>query len=136
METVKRSSLFEAKTDHIHQCVSCGAEIPCESPEEPQDCLVTTLTCGSCDDTGQSPDDLDFPEAADGAEDEWGESLPDETAKTRAEASDDDFFDALLREEDRRGEDSFGSPQVKPRDAGPSAFKTNTKTKKGRRGKR
>ena len=61
METVKRSSLFEAKTDHIHQCVSCGAEIPCDSPEEPQDCLVTTLTCGSCDDTGQSPDDLGLP---------------------------------------------------------------------------
>ena len=43
METVKRSSPFEAKTDRIHQCVSCGAEIPCDSPEEPQDCLVTTL---------------------------------------------------------------------------------------------
>ena len=136
METVKRSSLFEAKTDHIHQCVSCGAEIPCESPEEPQDCLVTTLTCGSCDDAGQSPDDLDFPEAVDGTEDEWGESLPDETANIRAEASDDDFFDALLREEDRRGEDSFGSRQVKPRDGGASAFKTTTRTKKGRRGKR
>ena len=136
METVKRSSLFEAKTDHIHQCVSCGAEIPCESPEEPQDCLVTTLTCSSCDDTGQSPNDLDFPEAVDGAEDEWGESLPDGTAKTRAEASDDDFFDALLREEDRRGEDSFGSPQVKPRDGGTSTFKTTTRTKKGRRDKR
>ena len=136
METVKRSSLFEAKTDHIHQCVSCGAEIPCDSPEEPQDCLVTALTCGSCDDAGQSPDDLDFPEAVDGAEDEWGESLPDERAKARAEASDDDFFNALWMEEDRRGEDSFGSPQVKPRDGGTSAFKTTTKTKKGRRGKR
>ena len=77
----------------------------------------------------------DFLEAADGAEDEWGESLPDETAKTRAEASDDDFFDALLREEDRRGEDSFGSPQVKPRDGGTSVFKTTTRTKKGRRDK-
>ena len=136
METVKRSSLFEAKTDHIHQCVSCGAEIPCDSPEEPQDCLMATLTCGSCDDAGQSPDDLDFPEAVDGAEDEWGESFPDETAKARVEASDDDFFDALLREEDRRGEDSFGSPQVKPRDGGTSTFGTNTKTKKGRWGKR
>ena len=136
METVKRSSLFEAKTDHIHQCVSCGAEIPCDSPEEPQDCLVTALTCGSCDDAGQNSDDLDLPEAVDGAEDEWGESLPDETAKARAEASDDDFFDALLMEEDRRGEDSFGSPQVKPRDGGTSTFKTTTRPKKGRRDKR
>ena len=136
METVKRSSLFEAKTDHVHQCVSCGAKIPCDSPEEPQDCLVAALTCGSCDDAGEEGDDWDFLEAVDGAEDEWGESLPDETAKTRAEASDDDFFDALLMEEDRLGEDSFGSPQVKPRDGGTSTFKTTTRTKKGRRGKR
>ena len=136
MDTVKRTLLYEAKTGHFHQCVSCGAEFPCDSPEELQDCLVTALTCGSCDDAGQSPDDLDFPEAEDGAEDEWGESLPDETAKARAGASDDDFFDALLREEDRRGEDSFGSPQVKPRDGGTSTFKTTTRTKKGRWGKR
>ena len=65
METVKRSSLFEAKPDHIHQCVSCGAEIPCDSPEEPQDCLMAALTCGSCDDGSQDGGQWDCFEALD-----------------------------------------------------------------------
>ena len=36
---------------HTHQCINCQAEIPCDSPDDPQGCFVSTLTCGSCDDT-------------------------------------------------------------------------------------
>ena len=123
-------------TSDSHHCVICETEIPCDSPEDPQDCLVSAITCGTCDDAGQAGDNWDIFEAANEQEDERDEPFPDETAKARPQASDDDFFDALLREEDRRANDTFGAPQVKPRDAGTSTFKTPAKRKKGRQGNR
>ena len=45
-----------ATITHTHRCVICDAPIPCDSPDAPQDCLVSALTCSSCEDISQDWD--------------------------------------------------------------------------------
>ena len=52
-------------TSHSHRCLVCDAQIPCDSPEDPQDCLVSALICGDCDDVEQVQGDEDFSEVHD-----------------------------------------------------------------------
>lgn len=40
----------KTSTSHSHQCIVCSSAIPCDSPDDPQGCFVSALTCGICDD--------------------------------------------------------------------------------------
>ena len=53
MET-KRTPLYLGESSHTHRCAVCETDISCDSPEDPQGCMVNALTCGDCDDISQT----------------------------------------------------------------------------------
>ena len=139
-------------TSHSHRCVICEAEIPCDNPEDAQDCLVSALTCGNCDDIFQTlpstgfgdyePDDGFMPQDS-GADDTYRDQ---DTADSFEATLQDNghriedydavgFFESMLQGNDHSDEEWFPEAQTKPENPSTSPARRGGWKKKGR-GKR
>ena len=129
-----------AETSHTHRCVVCDTQIPCDSPEDPQDCLVGALTCGDCDDI---PQDLPLTESGDFDPDDSFVSQDSDAANGfedmmpgNGHRADDydavDFFEATLKSDDHRDEEWFPEPQTRPQSPNKPSGRSGSKSKKGR----
>ena len=139
-------------TSHSHRCVICEAEIPCDNPEDAQDCLVSALTCGNCDDISQtlpSTGSGDY-EPDDGFESKDSDANDVSRDQDLADSFEDllqgdyhriedydavDSFTSILESDNRVNEDWVPDPQTRPERPTAPPVRMTTKSKK-RRGKR
>ena len=96
---IKRTPLYLGDSTHTHRCVVCDAEIRCESPDDPQGCLVNALSCGDCDEPFQGKDGVGDVEA---------QEFPDLSQGNDEE----DWIDDFLMEEDEA--DYAAQPEIIP----------------------
>ena len=133
MET-KRTPLYLGESSHTHRCAVCETDIPCESPEDPQGCMVSALTCGDCD--GFMPQDSD---ADDTYRDQDTADSFEATLQDNGHRIEDydaiDFFESMLQGNDHSDEEWFPEAQTKPENPSTSPARRGGWKKKGR-GKR
>ena len=139
-------------TSHSHRCVICEAEIPCDNPEDAQDCLVSALTCGNCDDISQTlpstgsgdyePDDGFMPQDSDADDTYRDQDTADSFEATLQDnghrIEDYDaiyFFDPTQEGDSPEDEEWFPEPQTRPERPIAPLVRKATKSKK-QRGKR
>ena len=151
MET-KRTPLYLGESSHTHRCAVCETDIPCDSPEDPQGCMVSALTCGDCDDISQTlpstgsgdyePDDGFMPQDSDAdntyRDQDTADSFEDllQGDDHRVEHYDAvDSFTSILESDNRVNEDWVPDPQTRPEIPTAPPVRMTTKSKK-RRGKR
>ncbi len=134
---IKRTKLYLGETSHSHRCIVCNvcnAEMPCDSPDDPQSCFLSALTCGSCDDAVQDYDASSIfnPQDADGR-DLFEDIL-------QGDASDDrdgvDLFEDIFSGDNcGLNEEWFADTRYDPKRSTQSTGRKTTKKKK-RRGRR
>ena len=151
MET-KRTRLYLGESSHTHRCAVCETDIPCDSPEDPQGCMVSALTCGNCDDISQTfpstgygdyePDDGFMPQDSDADDSYRDQDTADSFEATlqdnghRIEDYDAiDFFDPTQEGDRPEDEEWFPEAQTKPENPSTSPARRGGWKKKGR-GKR
>ncbi len=85
MEPVQRALLYRSETTHAHQCISCGGEIPCDSPEDPQDRLLSSADCDFCSDEFQDllPGGEEEEESVEAQTDDWEPPVQTEPLVTK-----------------------------------------------------
>ena len=151
MET-KRTPLYLGESSHTHRCAVCETDIPCDSPEDPQGCMVNALTCGDCDDISQTlpstgsgdyePDDGFMPQDSDAdntyRDQDTADSFEDLLQGDDHRIEDYDavgFFESMLQGNDHSDEEWFPEAQTKPENPSTSPARRGGWKKKGR-GKR
>ena len=85
---------------HIHRCVVCDTQIPCDNPGDAQLCEVGATICAPCEEGFRDQD------AREPSDDREGARLGDEES--------DDGFDEMLKGEDQMGNQMLEDSQAIP----------------------